>query len=326
MTDATALHRDSLVIDGLNASWLLEDDVILRLRTGGVNAVQSTVAAIHDPGWTIKTIAAVYRQIEKHGDIATLAGSAAEIEQAQLDHRTAIMIGFQDTTPIGDNLDLIPVYHRLGVRCVQLTYNNRNPVGCGCMEQEDTGLTGFGREMVRELNRHSMLIDLSHCGERTAREALELSKQPVAVTHSNPASFCPHPRNKSDELLSDVAAGGGVIGAVAVRSMISDAPRVTLEDYVDVIEHLISVVGEDHAGLGPDHMEAMPPDILEMVSKTLPEEARAAFAAGMTVEGFETGAEFPAVTAGLVRRGLAVDTIKGLLGGNWLRLYRRIFD
>ena len=159
----------------------------------------------------------------------------ADIRTAKQTGRTGIILGFQNTSAIEEDLDLLTTFHDLGVRVMKLTYMEANLVGQGCLERIDAGITGFGQEVIAEMNRLGILIDLSHVGQRTTLEAIEFSQQPVAFTHTNPASICNHPRNQPDETIKAVAAKGGLVGATVFPPFLPSGNDSTLDDFVRVV-------------------------------------------------------------------------------------------
>jgi membrane dipeptidase len=323
--NAAQLHRDSIIIDGLNASWFLSDSVIERIHRGGVTAVNATIAAWHDPAATLDMIGQMYCQIDKYQDCALLVHSAADIHAAKMAGKTGFILGFQDTNPLADKLHLLRVYHELGVRIIQLTYNFENRVGFGCQAPEDHGLTDFGRQVITEMNRLGILIDLSHCGPRTTLEAIDCSEKPVAITHANAASQFPHPRHKSDEAIKACAARGGVIGAVAFPAMLTSSLPATLDDYVNAIDVLVNLAGIDHVAIGPDLMEEMPPEVVAVVLAGLPVDAVNVMKSVPPLADFVSAADMPNITARLLARGYSAQDTQKIMGGNWLRLYGRVW-
>ncbi len=267
----------------------------------------------------------MYALLRDHPTQIMQVTTVADIAAAKASGRVGLIFGFQDTSPIGENLDMLAVYHRLGVRIVQLTYNHRNHVGNGCFEPEDAGLTDFGCTVVAELNRLGILIDLSHCGPRTTREAIERSERPVAITHANPLARCPHPRNKSDELLRALADQGGVVGAVGFPPLLTCTASATLDDYLDTIDYLVTLVGIDHVGLGPDFMEEMPPEVAAQALRGVDPAAIREFTRVTPTAGFESIAACANVTGGLLARGYAPADVRKIMGGNWLRLYTEVW-
>jgi membrane dipeptidase len=318
-------HRDNIVIDGLNASWFLEREVLLRLHRGGVTAVNATLAAWHGQAETLDIIGGVYANMRQNVEVVHQVFSVQDIRAAKTAGKVGLIFGFQDTSPIEGRLQQLEVYHRLGVRIMQLTYNAANPSGCGCQVPNDSGLTGFGRDAIAEMYRLGILLDVSHCGPRTTLEAIDASTKPVAITHSNAAAFVDSPRNKSDEALRACAAKGGVIGAIAVPVLISKTMPAQLGDYLDAIEDLVTRVGVDHVALGPDFMENMPKATLEASVKDLPPAAVAAYAAMPPTVGFESVTQLPQVTSGLLARGYSHPDVRKIVGDNWFRLYEQVW-
>ncbi len=323
--NAPQLHQDSIIIDGLNASWFLNNEVIERIHQGGVTAVNATIAAWHNPADTIDAIGKMYQQLDKYQNIAMLARNTSDIRTAKAAGKTGYILGFQDTNPIADKLHLLRVYFELGVRIIQLTYNFENLVGFGCQAPEDKGLTNFGLEVVAEMNRLGILIDLSHCGPRTTLDAIEHSKKPVAITHSNAASQFAHPRNKSDEALKSCAARGGVIGAVSFPAMLTRNLPATLNDYVNTIDYLVEMVGIDHVAIGCDFMEEMPKEVVEIVLAGLSVDVMTFMQTIPPVQNFKSAKDMPNLTANLIDRGYSIADTQKIMGGNWLRLYEQVW-
>jgi membrane dipeptidase len=324
--DAAQLHAGSIIIDGLNASHFLDERVLERLHRGGVTAVVATIAAWHAPAEALALIAALGKLAEARADIVMPVRTVADIAAAKAGRRVGLIMGFQDTAPIGDDLGLLATYHALGVRVVQLTYNFANRVGAGCQAPEDGGLTPFGREVVREMNRLGILVDVSHCGPRTTLDAIAASERPIAITHANARRFFDHPRNKSDAAIRALAARGGVIGAVAFGAMLTRRLPATLADYIAAIDDLVALAGVDHVGLGPDFMEEMPAEVAAQVLKGLPPAMLQQFQALPPTQGFASVAAFPGVTAALLARGYLPGEVRAIVGGNWLRLYTEVWE
>jgi membrane dipeptidase len=216
------------------------------------------------------------------------------------------------------------------VRVVQLTYNNQNDVGGSCYEAQDSGLSRFGGEVVSELNRAGVLIDLSHVGERTCRDAIEHSAAPVAITHANAASLYAHPRNKGDETLRALAARGGVIGCALYPNLVGPHYSESLDRWCELVARTIEIAGVDHVAVGSDLGGVCTDEDLRWMREgrwTRGADHGAALAAGVGAddpEWFESIARFPALAEGLARQGLAPAEVDAVMGGNWLRLYREV--
>jgi membrane dipeptidase len=271
-------------------------------------------------------IGQMYRQLERHNSIAMLIRGMSDIYAAKAAGKTGYILGFQDTNPIADKLHLLRVYHELGVRIIQLTYNFENLVGSGCQAPEDRGLTDFGQKVIAEMNRLGILIDLSHCGPRTTLDSIECSEKPVAITHANAASQHPHARNKSDEAITACAAKGGVIGALAFPAMLSDSLPATLDDYVDAIDYLVDRVGIDHVAIGPDFMEEMPQEVVAAVLAGLPIDAVTSMQRIPPLLDFASAADMPNLTARLLARGYSTTETQKIMGDNWLQLYEHTWQ
>lgn len=306
--------------------------LLQELRDGGVDCIVVTAAFWENARETLEKIGSWLDFIRANDDLVGLASTAAEIEAVAASGRTALVLGFQNTAPLDDTLALVEVFGRIGVRVVQLTYNNQNSVGGSCYEAVDSGLARFGHEMVRELNRCGMLIDLSHVGDKTSLDAIEASEAPVAVTHSVPASFYGHQRNKSDEVLRALAARGGVLGCAIYPPLIGGA-GVTLETWTEMVARSVELMGIDHVGIGTDLTRGCTPADLAWMRQgrwTRGEDFGAGTPGDSTLpvwpSWFSSSADFPALGAGLAQRGFDAGEVDQILGGNWLRLFREVFD
>ena len=323
---STDLHRESIVIDGLNASSFFNEAVLRRLRQGGVTAFNGTVAAWHSLPETMTLIADYYRLFEERPDWIMQVRSVEDIHEAKARGCAGMIFGFQDTNAINGNLRMLAVYHALGVRIIQLTYNDENAVGCGCMAPEDKGLTPFGREVVAEMNRLGMLVDLSHCGTKTTMDGIQASEGPVAFTHANPLALAKSPRNKPDEAFKALAAKGGVAGVVRLPAWLTPHGQASVEDYLNAIDYLVELIGVEHVALGTDFMEELPSEIMTASLKGISPENLQKYYSSTLVEGFESPAEFPRVTEGLLSRGYSHEEVKKIMGGNWLRLFEKAWS
>jgi len=323
---ASSLHAESIIIDGLEiSSW--EEKPFRQMREGGVTAICATVAVIEGFRETIGAIGEWYRMFERYEGLIMPARSVEDIRRAKELGKTGIIFGFQNTSPIEDDLYLLSIFKALGVRVIQLTYMERNYVGDGCLERTDAGLSSFGLEVVEEMNRLGILIDLSHVGYTTTMEAIEASAKPVAFTHANPRALCDHPRNKTDEQIRALAEKGGVIGANVYPPFLAAGSKATLADVVEVIDYLVNLAGIDHVGIGTDFTEGQPDEwfdyILTGKSKKGPDmELELPI---VNPEGIRSAAEFPNLTAALVDHGYAESDVKKIMGENWLRLYGEVW-
>jgi membrane dipeptidase len=261
-----------------------------------------------------------------------------------------VIFDFQNTTPFGSDLNKIELFHNLGLRVVQLTYNLRNLVGDGCTERYKTGLTYFGLEVVQRLNELNMIVDVSHCSEQVGWDAIEISKSPVIITHSTSNTICYHDRGKGDELAKAVADQGGYFGVAAIGGFLSETTEITLDHFVDHVEHLVNVMGIDHVGIGCDKCGPGPgtesnvlfPDDLGPYDMTYmfkdnpdPRSVPQGFnwsgfrpehrlSDDHRIDGFDQFTDWPNITLKLAERGFNEEELRKLLGLNYLRVFRDI--
>lgn len=319
------------VIDALIVSHP-ERRVFEDLRQGNVGCATVTVGFWDDAGEALDHIGQWRDAVRANADLVAIGRSRAEIEHIIASGRTAIVLGFQNTDQFEGRIRYVELFADLGVRVVQLTYNNQNAIGGSCYEPHDSGLARFGREVVREMNRVGMLIDLSHVGERTALDVIALSERPVAVTHANPASLYPHRRNKSDKLIRALAEQGGVIGC-ALYPNIAGGSDTTLEAWVDMVAWTVELAGIDHVGFGSDKsINGTQADLdwMRMGRWTREVDYGAGSAANpgrpKPFGWFQTMADYPRVIEGLRRKGFSAAEVEKLANGNWLRVYGEVFE
>ena len=323
------VHQDSVVIDALNVSNWDSPAVYESLKSGGVTGINATIAIWEGFAKTMDNIAGWMTRFREYEDLISQATSVKDILQAKAEGKTGVVIGWQNTSPIGNDLNRLELFHSLGVRVVQITYNERNLVGNGCYERNDNGLSNFGLDTVKELNRLGILIDLSHVGDQTSLEAAELSEAPVACTHANARSMFNHPRNKTDELLKLVTERGGVIGANAYPPFLANGFRSTVSDYVDVIDDLVERVGIDHVGIGTDYCQDQPVSFFDWIFSqqgTKPPASPLGYPDPFHHPiGMETPDGFANITLELSARGYADSDTSKIIGGNWMRLFREVW-
>lgn len=320
----STLHEDATVVDGLQISnW--DRATLEELRTGGVTGVNATCAVWEGPEETMRTVGEWYQLAARHDDLVVLAETADDIRKAKTEGRVAVLLGFQNTSPFGDDYRLVEVFSRLGVRVAQLTYNIQNAVGGACYEPEDSGLTRFGRTVVAEMNRVGMLIDLSHVGNRTSLDAVEASSAPVAITHSNPTWFVDNPRNKPDEVIRAVTERGGVLGC-CLYPIVLGGQRTTLDQFCQMVARLVDELGSQHVALGSDCTRNWGEDYVGWLRNGRWRAPQTEPATWPEWPPWFSGPEdFPRLTDGLVAAGLDEEIIRGVLGENWLRLFDDVF-
>ena len=257
-TSNSDLYAQSVVFDGLNVSNWDSPDVYRSLHEGMVTGINATVAIWENFRDTMDNLAAWVHRFESYQDTVTQARTARDILRAKEEGKVGVVFGWQNASPIENDLNRLALFHTLGVRIIQITYNERNLIGNGCYERTDDGLSRFGQDAVKEINRLGILIDLSHVGDRTTLDAAEQSDGPVSCTHANARSFFNHPRNKTDDALGLITERGGVIGANAFPPFLRNGFASTIRDYVDAIDDLVERIGIDHVGIGTDYTQNQP--------------------------------------------------------------------
>ena len=323
------LYNESVVIDGLNVSNWESPDVYRSVHGGGVTAINATIAIWEDYRTTMDHIAAWLRRFREYESILTQVSTVDDILQAKQERKSGVILGWQNASPIENDLDRLALFHSLGVRIIQITYNERNLLGNGCYERTDEGLSNFGQDAVREMNRLGILIDLSHVGDRTTLDAAGLSQQPVACTHANARSFFDHVRNKADDALKLIAEQGGVIGANAFPPFLRKGYESTVVDYVDAIDDLVERVGIDHVGIGTDFTQDQPRSFFDwifMQQGTKYQERSAKIPYPLVhPKGMETPDRLSSVAIELATRGYGEEDVRKILGANWLQLFKQVW-
>lgn len=324
MTQAD-LHKRSIVIDGLIVSnW--SRGLFEEMRDGGLTAANCTCGIWEDFVPSMQAIARWKQMFVENADLITQVYKVDDILRAKQEGRVGIILGWQNSTGFGDDLRLVPLFRELGLRVVQITYHTANFSGSGCLETVDRGLTDFGRDLVATLNREGILIDLSHVGTRTSLDVIEASAKPVSYTHCAPRALKDHARNKNDAELKALADRGGMIGVTMFPPFMAKGNESTLDDYLDAIEHIIGVCGEEQVGIGTDFMLDMPAD---RMGYFLHDKGYGRRLLNPTGPKFPTEIgrirQFPNLTAGMERRGWSDARIERVMGANWLRILREVW-
>ena len=326
-SEAKELHRGSIIIDGLNVSRWGDEEVYRHLHEGGITAINATVAVWEGSKQTLQNIGRFYRDFETYSKWIRPAVSLADLHAAKRDNRVGIVFGFQNSSPIEDDLHLVEVFHRLGVRVIQLAYNDLNYAGAGCYERQDVGLSKFGVDLVTEMNRLGMVVDLSHVGHRTTMDAIELSEHPVWFSHANPKALCEHPRNKTDDEVRALVARGGVVGANIFPAFLKQGYDSTLDDVLDTIEYWVELAGIEHVSIGLDFTENQSEEWFRwlMAGKRLDSPVFPLKLPLRLPNGIERADEMPNLTAGLLGRGYSHEEVQKILGLNVLRLFEQVW-
>ncbi len=266
-------------------------------------------------------LAAWQGYVGRNAELFCLVDSAPDLDRAKAQGKIAVMMGVQNAEHFREVGD-VRKFHQLGQRCAQLTYNSQNMLGAGGTDRIDGGVSDYGADIIKAMNEVGMLVDVSHCGDRTTLDAIELSPGPIAITHSNCRALVAHPRTKTDEAIRKLAAKGGVMGITGVRMFVRDRDPTTVEHMVDHIDHVANLVGIEHVGIGSDadlngydDMEAGQLKQLRAYFK-----ASYAFRDKIDIDGFDHPQKIYDLTEALIRRGYSDSNIEGVLGGNFRRL------
>lgn len=294
---------------------------LARHRAAGFDAVTVNIGfGDQGPEEHLRMIAALRHWLLERPREYLLLLEAEDVERARATGRLAVGFDIEGANSLGDQISLIQLYYDLGVRWMLLAYNTANRVGGGCQE-EDRGLTAFGRDVVAEMERVGMQVCLSHTGHRTARDVFEMATRPVIFSHSNCAALHPHPRNIPDELIRACAATGGVVGINGVGIFLGHND-ISSETYARHVDHVVQLVGSAHVSVALDYVfdPRELEDYIEMMSGTFPP--------GL---GYELGARFvppeqlEEIVGKLQGWGYSEADLAALLGGNLLRLARQVW-
>jgi len=330
---ARSVHEQAIVID-LVCPLANHEPALDEWIRGGATAIGPTVAADHGLEATMGLLATWRARLTRRADRLLLVTSADDFRHAKRERKLGIVFHFQNTQPFERNPDLVELYYRLGVRVVQLTYNVRNWVGDGCAEPADSGLSEFGRRIVREMNRVGMVVDLSHTGYRTTMEAMEVSSAPCIFSHANARAVHDSPRNLRDDQLKAVAASGGVVGLNGFPAFVSPRRWPTLDELLRHADYIADRIGVDHLSVGIDYYQGQWPFANTAAAKAMYATALASGRWSAETyppppykypKGIEVPAKLPALTAGLLARGFTAADVAKVLGGNLIRVFGQVW-
>ncbi len=321
-----------LIIDGLQYSnWSRK--LFEQMRQGRLDCVHVTIA-YHETGLeTLQNIGKWNQLFERHGDLITRVGSAAQVLQAKADNKTGIVFGFQNCSPIEDDFSLVEIFHTLGVRFMQLSYNNQSLLATGCYEEHDAGITRFGKQVIREMNRVGMVIDMSHSAEHSTLDAIEISERPIAITHANPHFFEPALRNKSATVIKALADSGGIIGFSLYPFHLHNGSDCTLQAFCQMVADTAEMIGVDHIGIGSDLCQDQADSVVTWMrngrwSKVTDFGEGSATDAGWPnqPDWFSDSTHYGNIVEGLRQTGFAHADIEKVMGKNWLRFFECSFS
>jgi membrane dipeptidase len=333
--EAQALHDESIVIDGCTFFF---DGYGPLLRASGLTASNYTVPLPMDDALEgIVRVKEYYKAVARDPD-TDVVYTADDIRRLKAEKRYGVIIGSQNARIVGNDPAWLELYQRLGLRVLQLTYNERNFVGDGCLEPNDAGLSHFGKRLVREANRLGVTVDLSHASLKTTFDAVQASEKPVIVSHIGVSAIVPGSRSLPDDAMVAVARTGGVIGVTSFPKVHwrNQGRRPSFEDFLDALEHVIRLVGIDHVSYGSDYVAKAgnyPEWVIRYLADTYAPYRGPSLDPGLEsvlggidihdeqLEGFAGIHHLPRLTEALLRRGYSPQDVQKVLGGNLLRVF-----
>ncbi|MGR3591021.1 MAG: membrane dipeptidase [Limimaricola soesokkakensis] len=313
------------------ANW--SEKIFRQMREGGVDAVHVTIAYHENFREMVLNIEAWNRRFEQFPDLIFQGRTGDDVRRAKAEGRTAIFFGFQNPSPIEDDIGLVEIVHTLGARFMQLSYNNQSLLATGCYEAEDPGLTRMGREVIDEMNRVGLVVDMSHSADRSTLEAIKHSSRPIAITHANPAFWAPARRNKSETVIRALAETGGMLGFSLYPHHLRDKGGCTLESFCEMVARTAEMVGAQNLGIGSDLCQDHPDSVVDWMrmgrwTKRVDYGEGSAAAPGFPdmPAWFEDNRDFSNIKAGLRAVGFDATEVAGIMGENWLRFFDDSFE
>ena len=300
-------------------------------REAGLNAVHVTVVYHEDYDEFLKRVSEWDELFNKNSDLIFLGKDFKDIEKAKSENKTAIFFGFQNCSPIEDDLKLVEKVHSLGCRFMQLTYNNQSLLATGCYENVDSGVTNFGKEVIKEMNRVGIVIDMSHSAEKSTLDAIELSEKPIAITHANPFFWHNAKRNKSEVLLKNLSDSGGMLGLSLYAHHLKDGSNCKIENFCEMVAKTAELIGVKNIGIGSDLCLNQPDNVVEWMRNGTWTKAKNYGEGSKDKPGFPKQPEwcvdargFNFLEKGLKDIGFSNEEVNDILGNNWFNFYKGI--
>ena len=306
-------------------------DIFLINREAGLNAVHVTLVYHEDYDEFLQRVKEWDRFFEENSDLIFLGKTFEDITKAQSDNKTAIFFGFQNCSPIEDDINLIEKVHEHGCRFMQLTYNNQSLLATGCYEKNDSGVTNFGREAIKEMNRVGIVVDMSHSAEKSTLDAIEISEKPIAITHANPSFWHQALRNKSDFLLKKLSESGGILGLSLYSHHLKDGTNCKLENFCEMVAKTAEIMEVKNIGIGSDLCLNQPDSVVEWMrngtwskSTNYGEGSKKKPGFPKQPDWFLDARGFDNLESGLKKVGFNNQEVEGILGNNWFNFYKGI--
>ena len=300
-------------------------------RSAGLDAVHVTIVYHEDFDELKLEIKKWEKLFHENSDLIFPGKNFHDIDKANKENKTAIFFGFQNCSPIEDDIKLVEKVHELGCRFMQLTYNNQSLLATGCYEKIDSGVTNFGREAIREMNRVGLVIDMSHSAEKSTLDAIELSEKPIAITHANPSFWHPAKRNKSSDLLKILSDSGGMLGLSLYPHHLKDNTNCTLDSFCEMVAKTAEIMNVNKIGIGSDLCLDHPDTVVEWMrngswskSKNYGEGTKNKPGFPKQPDWFLDARGFSNIEKGLKKVGFSDTETHGILGNNWYNFYKSI--
>ena len=300
-------------------------------RDAGLDAVHVTVVYHEDYDEFLERVNEWSNHFKENSDLIFLGNSYKDIEKAKVEKKTAIFFGFQNCSPIEDDIALIEKVHNHGCRFMQLTYNNQSLLATGCYEKNDSGVTNFGREAIKEMNRVGIVIDMSHSAEKSTFDAIEISEKPIAITHANPIFWHNAKRNKSEDLLKTLAESNGMLGLSLYAHHLKDSTNCTLESFCEMTARTAEIMGVKNIGIGSDLCLNQPDNVVEWMrngtwtkTKNFGEGSKTKAGFPQQPDWFIDARGFKNLEIGLKKVGFNDKDTNDILGNNWFNFYKGI--
>ncbi len=300
-------------------------------RSAGLDAVHVTIVYHEDFDELQVEIKKWEKLFHDNSDLIFPGKNFKDIEKANKENKTAIFFGFQNCSPIEDDIKLVEKVHELGCRFMQLTYNNQSLLATGCYEKVDSGVTNFGREVIREMNRVGLVVDMSHSAEKSTLDAIELSEKPIAITHANPSFWHSAKRNKSSDLLKNLSDSGGMLGLSLYPHHLKNNSNCTIESFCEMTAKTAEIMDVTKIGIGSDLCLDHPDTVVEWMrngswskSKNYGEGTKNKPGFPKQPDWFLDARGFSNIEKGLKKVGFSDTETHGILGNNWYNFYKSI--
>ena len=320
-----------MLIDGLQyCNW--SHKIFKEWRASNLTAVHVTISYHEQFRDTVANFEQWNTWFEKFPSLIMPAYYAEDVETAKKQNKTAVIFGFQNPAPIEDDIGLVEILHRLGGRFMQLSYNNQSLLATGCYENNDPGITRMGKEVIKEMNRVGMVVDMSHSSERSTFEAIELSQRPIVISHANPSFWHPAKRNKSNDILTKLAENKGLLGFSLYPHHLNNSSDCLIQDFCTMIAKTVELMGIDHVGFGSDLCQDQPDSIVEWMrvgkwTKEIDYGEGSASNPGFPdmPTWFRDNRDWDNILSGLKDVGFNDQEINKIKGQNWLNFFKKSF-